>query len=280
MNRNRPFFFNSKRIVSLSAVVLACGALVWPSQGQTPVTPVPMSDGNTTAMVDVGSDMGMYQWTVNGQNQLKQQWFWYRMGSGKQYSIDTINDPVYTQPTDNSLSTTYANDTLSVSVDYVLKDSGTGLADISESISITNRSGGSLDMHFFQYVDFNLGGTPSGDEVWAWSTGAIQQKGESGVAEGIIDPEASHFEAATTGGESSTLYRLMNNSGVTLGDSDQAAGDTTWAFQWDFSLGAGDKVDILKDKLVWTANIPEPSGTALIALGLGALGWARRRQSS
>lgn len=280
MNRNHQAVFNGKRIVSLSAVLLVSGVLILPSEGQTPVNPVMMSDGNTMAMVDVASAMGMYQWNVGGQNQLNKQWFWYRVGDGQQYSIDTMGVPIVSRPSGNSsLSTIYDNGTFRVTVDYFLKDEGTGQADITESLRIYNETSGSIPIHFFQYSDFNLNGTPDGDEVWASTSDAYQQKDGTGIAEGIVAPDASRYEAATTGGSDSTLNRLTTQSNVSLNDNDYASGDVTWAFEWDISIGTGATVDILKDKQLWVAYVPEPSASALIALGLGAWGVARRRQS-
>ena len=40
-----------------------------------------ITDGGSTAQIDLASDSGMYSWTVNGVNQMTRQWFWYRIGS-------------------------------------------------------------------------------------------------------------------------------------------------------------------------------------------------------
>ncbi|MBC8095433.1 MAG: M48 family metalloprotease, partial [Akkermansiaceae bacterium] len=41
-----------------------------------------LTNGNSTAQIDPGNAFGMTAWTVSGQNQTNQQWFWYRVGSG------------------------------------------------------------------------------------------------------------------------------------------------------------------------------------------------------
>ena len=68
---------------------------------------------------------------------------------------------------------------------------------------------------------------------------------------------------------------------MTLNDVTSAGpGQTTWAFEWDASLGPGGSLLIGKDKRVDVSHfIPEPSSFALLSLGLIAYG-ARRRRSA
>ena len=40
-----------------------------------------LTDLNSSAQINDASQNGMFNWTVNGVNQLAQQWFWYRTGS-------------------------------------------------------------------------------------------------------------------------------------------------------------------------------------------------------
>src|SRR2546430_5056438 len=79
------------------------GLLLLASTGESQVAPVTMSDANSTAIVDVGSDAGMYFWSVNGPggvNQLAKQWFWYRIGSTDiNLAINTISPATYNQTT-------------------------------------------------------------------------------------------------------------------------------------------------------------------------------------
>ena len=40
-----------------------------------------ISDQNSSASINLGSQAGMFNWTVDGLNQLNQQWFWFGLGS-------------------------------------------------------------------------------------------------------------------------------------------------------------------------------------------------------
>jgi hypothetical protein len=62
----------------------------------------------TLNLTDPGS--GMNSWTVDGQNQLSDQWFYYRIGnSGAAASVGTLPLSSFSQPTPGSLTTTRAD---------------------------------------------------------------------------------------------------------------------------------------------------------------------------
>jgi hypothetical protein len=221
---------------------------------------VTLADGNSTATVNVNSSAGMSAWTVNGINNLNQQWFWFRVGSGAQAPINTISTASYTQSAANVLNTTYANSSYGVQINYNLTGGGVGAADIGEGITIYNFSATTLNISFYQYSDFNLQNDPNGDTVVMDNSQAYQSKGANGIAEGIISPTASHFEANLTGGTTSTLYKLNNVNNLVLDDNGSAGpGDATWAYEWDLSIPADSDAIITKDKELQIQIVPEPS---------------------
>jgi hypothetical protein len=233
---------------------------------------VTLTDGNSSAMVNVNSSAGMSQWTVNGVNNLNQQWFWFRAGSGPQSPINSISSANYTQSAPNSLDTIYANNIYSVEINYTLTGGGIGSSDIGEGITIHNSTASTLSFHFYQYSDFNLLNTPGGDQVVMNASQAYQYKGPSGIAEGIISPTADAFEANTTGGTTSTLYKLNNTSDLVLnGSASSGPGDVTWAYQWDLEIPANSDAILTKDKLLDIQIIPEPSTLLVGALACALL---------
>ena len=261
-------------------VALALAVLVLPILTQAQVTNVMLQDGNSTAVVAVNSDAGMHKWTVDGMNQLNQQWFWYRVGSGPEAPINSISNPNWYQSAANTLDTTYANGSYSVEISYTLVGGGAGSSDISEGITIHNSSASPLTMSFYQYSDFNLLNDPSGDQVVMDAGEAYQWKGATSIAEGIIAPNADEFEANLTGGAGSTLYKLNNVNNLALNDSAGAGpGDVTWAFEWDLTIAAGGTDIITKDKELDIYVVPEPSALALAFIGLVAVVFRRRTRA-
>src|SRR5262245_53243535 len=221
MNRKNLF-------LPLSTALLLSCALSLPQHADASV--VNLADGNSQATIDLDSVAGMNYWAVDGQNQLVKQWFWYRVGGGVASPINTISLASFSN-TGNEVIATYANATLSLSIHYLLTGglAGSGTADIQESISIHNFTGGPLDLHFYQYSDFDLLGT-GGDSVMVGNDFAVQTKGPTQIAEAVNSPSASHYEGALF---NSTLNNLNTVANLVLNDSGSAGpGNVTSAVAW------------------------------------------------
>jgi hypothetical protein len=282
----------SKGVASLCAALVVSGVLFLPGKGMA--TPIMMNDEGSTATVDPDSSTGMTSWTVNGgQNQLVQQSFWYRTGNGLANPVNSISTASVNTSNGsdgiNEVTAGYNNGQVQLSIDYLLLGSGvnSGGADLTESVMFKNISASSFTLNLYQYSNFNLLGV-SHDTVQLFGTGSggsapyyyVQQaNGSTAIQEGIVSPFATYGETAFSG---TTLNELNNTSALQLNDNagPTGPGDVTWAFQWTITLAPGAMLDLSKDLNMSIAPIPEPSTMALMVLGLGACGLARRRQSS
>src|SRR6266576_3968798 len=114
MNRHAnllPTTLTHTKIAALAAALALC----LPAARAQIVT---LHDGNSSASVDLGSQAGMFNWLINGQNQLNQQWFWYRVGnSSGQHSIDTIGGLSHFENA-NSVNATYNHGDFSIELTY------------------------------------------------------------------------------------------------------------------------------------------------------------------
>jgi len=266
--------------MSFLTLMLLAGTLGVQAQSQT------LTDNNSVEPINPNSQAGMFNWYVDGQNQLNQQWFWYRIGNTPEQSIDTISAPLIARPDAKTAYITYGVPLFSVEVDYVLtgQSPSSGQADVRESIRIHNFGAAPLDFHFFQYSDFDLNNQPGGDTV-ALGTDlsgrfneALQTKGplsSSTLTETDVTPGANHGETAFY---NATLVKLNNGSADNLNDNagPTGPGDVTWALQWDFSIAAGGDALISKQKFL---QVPEPSALALISLAAVGYALQRRRQT-
>ena len=229
-----------------------------------------LSSGNSTALIDPSSQAGMYNWTVNGVNQLYQQWFWYALGTGSDQSIDTLtllSDVVLNGFADVK----YQGAGFTIEVAYNLTGGAAGQysSDLSETINIINTSTGPLDFHFFQYSDFDLNGTPAGQTVLLRNANTVDQfDGSAHLSETVATPPPNEWEVG--------LYALtlnsLNSGAYELNDvSGPVTGDATWAFEWDKTIGVGQGLLIGKDKNL-SSTVPEPAtilGFGVILLVVG-----------
>jgi len=255
-----------------ASVLLLSGAL---SAGATTLT---LSDLNSQVLVDPDSAAGMHAWTVDGASQLKQQWFWYRIGpAGPERALNELAAANVLANTGDYAKVEYAAADLIVQVRYGLTG-GTAdsqWSDIAETIRLINPTSRGLEVHFFQYNDYDLEGTPDGDTV-RMTLNMTRQTGDTFVvSENVVAPTPSHFEAAPAG---LTLARLTDDLPTTLNDfAGPLTGDVTWAYQWDFLIPAGGTAIISKDKLI--DPVPEPTTLVSMTLGLAAVASRLRRRS-
>jgi len=260
---------------ALSAILV--GGLVFQSEAQI----YTLSQNDSVVQINAGTQQGVYNWSVDGVNQLAQQWFWYRVGSaGPESSIDTISAASETSSGANKATLTYANSTISVKTAYSLLAPGNGTATLSEQITLMNTSGASQVFHFFQYSDFDLGGVTGGQSVQFYNNGSssyyeVIQTGASGsTTETANAPGASTSEVQA--GTDGTLLGLLNDASPTTLNNTLFAGpgNANYAYEWDVTLAPG--TSLLISKLM---AVPEPSSMALIASGVLALAWLRRRRA-
>lgn len=247
-----------------------------------------LQDKNSVVTIDTGGQAGVYDWKVNGVNQLSQQWFWYRIGEeGGEASIDTLGNPQFgTYRGTRGAFVSYSNQVngLSVEVDYLLTGASiSGKSDLGESVSITNNSTNPMHIHFFQYSDFDLNGDSGGDSLLFPNVNTvIQTKGALSLTETVVTPSPDRHEGKVW---DNTLQSLNDNFATTLSNTPAIGapaigpGDMTWAFEWDRIIQPGDTFLISKDKQLNV--VPEPSTLALLfGAGLGLVCYASRRRRS
>jgi hypothetical protein len=264
-------------------LLLALGQAFSPAQAQI----YTLTDENSSAEVNVASQQGMFNWTVDGANYLNTQWFWLALGGGAPTALNNLGllNPVQTPYGVNGpeLVTTYGNSLYNVEVDYLLTGSlpGSGQSDISETISLNNTSSNPLTLHFYQYSDFNFG---LGDAVQLgknsrskFDLADVTSLSGINLSETVATPGANEGEAGIV---PSTLAKLTNGlSPVTLSGAMSAGpgtNDATWAFEWDVTLSPGQTFLISKDK---SLDVPEPGCLSLLSLGLGVFAVRRFRRA-
>lgn len=241
-----------------------------------------LADGNSRATIDPTSNgfpfrRGLNSWEVDGVDHVFQQWYWFRIGETPERSIDTIGDPSIAGQTDNSVNVAYSNPAISIDITFTLVGgtAGSGTADLGEIVRIVNRSNATLELHLFEYDDFDVSGTFDDDVAVRLDSSSIRQSdSRSRVTVGTV-PAADHWQIS----EIPDLFDLLSDDFASnLGDGSTLGGpgDLAFAFQWDRTLAPGETFLMSKNKLV--TAVPEPASLIGVALGITALARRRRRR--
>jgi hypothetical protein len=241
-----------------------------------------LADGNSQVSIDptslmLPSERGLNSWTVDGTEQLKQEWYWFRIGNGPEQTIDSIGAPVVTQLGSNYVNIVYANNTVKMDLTLVLTggEAGSHGADIAETFRVTNLTNSVLDFHAFEYNDFNLTGTPQDDTAQLLNSSTIFQSDlYHQVTVGAV-PIPTHWQIGTV---PNILNALTDGLASNLSDGVASTDptDAAFAFQWDKKIAARGTFIVSKDKLMEVGPVPEPSAIVAV-LGAGVLFLRRRR---
>lgn len=235
-----------------------------------------------TSVLPASDQVGLTAWEVDTSgmgavDHMQQQWFAYRLGDGGPEM------PLQSLPlTSASLLSTYApDDTILLTfggaadpfvadIAYAIVSGGESSSAIEESVSITNQSGGPLDLHWFEYTDLDL------DPAFGPNTAELLDVGHTRQTSSIlstVDVDAqvdwgeapNHWEIA----DRDFLFDKLNDPWPNdLADNTSPTGpaNVAQAFQWDFSMADGKTVWIHKVKSGQFENVSLP-GRRVIIIG-------------
>jgi hypothetical protein len=241
--------------------------------GTAAAAPLTISNRNASITVDPDTVFGLSSYTLNGTEQIFEQWFWFRLPA------DTFEHPLNTLPltsadaTGNQIQLSFAGATLAVNLGYRLTGGapGTKVADLQEQVTLHNLGGADLPVTWFMEADFDLNGFGGQDLIVGDANGMVQTDGTTTVkVQSSRTPDAFQVAAFPE------LFLSLSDLSITRLDntgSPFGPGDGTFAYQWNLLIPADDSITFSIDK----AFIPEPDTLALCLVGLGVLPALRLR---
>jgi len=244
-------------------------------------------NATTTASVDQAFSYQWF-WHVNnsaGSSQDTREWLMSNGTSSGTSSFATLTSGNNLGTLNNAtVSFDNRNVTLGYRFDavsnYVITNDGTGPR-VLNTMTITNRDTGVLNLSLFNYVDPTAAGTDAGDTVaYDPSLGAFNYSdGASTIQHRALGATAYQSTEWSLGASTTALNRTMiDTARHNLNNTIVAgAGDRLSAFQFDMILNPGEsRVIYVGVALGTTAPIPAPAAAAVAGL-VGVAGLRRRR---
>lgn len=248
-----------------------------------------LTNDNSVVKINTFGDDYVFDWKVDGVDQLYKEQFFIRLDNCKEYALTYGS----ANQNGNQLVLTYRlDDVLEAKVTYVLDGGapGSGQSALHETVEIKNlMCQSALDVHLFEYTDLDLNANANDDwvtiQVGPGGSNAIQIDQEGSLfSETVGDPD--RVEAGFSSGSNNIYSRLTDNDADNLSNNLAAGpGDVVWAFQWDFNIPAGQSVEISNtkriDKAAEQEAIPEPLTLLGLVMGVGGLaGYLRKRRTA
>lgn len=248
-----------------------------------------LTDANSQVTVD--NRNGMTVWKVNNTaDNVFLSNYYIRLGAtGNEFALSqALGAPVVQLIGSNRVTLTYQKDSLLAVVEYRLTGGMPGAFDsrVDTSIALSNLGSSPLDLHLFQYSDFDLKFDQSAqlDQIRYRSRSSLIQY-RSGTYLGLladVDTEPTHYQATSDFLDFYFKFFLDQDGPTTLNDTPgigllfpDPAKDSAFAFQWDRELAAGETFRVASSFRL--TAVPEPSSLALAGFGVAGLALASSR---
>jgi hypothetical protein len=225
---------------------------------------IKLTSGNSVVRINPNTQDGVYSWTVDGTEKMYQEWFWLRQDpTNAQTSFDDLGSPLGAQLTATNAIINYVTASLNVNLGFALAGGapGSGMSDLTETISIQNTTNGPITLHLFKYSDFDL--SPNADTIaFPANNSPIQTGGTNTMTETVQSPQPNFYESSYY---ALTLNKILAPAPVTLSNTilNPAPGDQTFANQWDLALAPGQTVVITLTQSIRVI----PGGHAIVQSG-------------
>jgi hypothetical protein len=275
MKIQKNYFVNGAQMLRGAFFTLILTGIVFQSEAQ--ITNIVKSGTGFNSSVGFDPNAGLINWYFNGVNQLSQETIYYNVGNGIQQlnSADlTLYQTVKQGSTFNKLIADYdLGNGNTLALTYTLGATVNG-ASLVYNMQLFNNSGNPENASLFQYSVASLPPGPQTIQMSVTTPGSqylAMQYGNGGAS--------SLQDQWQPTGQTST--EMLADGGPPTGPlppNGALNGSTSFTFESDAtSLARGNALNISGTEFL---TVPEPSSVALMAGGMAALGFIRRRRAA
>lgn len=214
-------------------------------------------------------------------DQLYQDWWWLRVGSENRESA-LSGAGGFTQPDAATLRFSAVHAGLSAVATWTVISTAAGEGELRSTLRISNPGSAPVVVRAFHYADIDVNGTYEDDTMTVLSPTLVRFADADGTSG--ANPYTVHYGASAGAhfglGQNGSLIAGLTDGGKTnltgaLGDYAGGSNDLAGGWQWTFTLGANETVEIG----AFVALVPSPGGAAALgAAGLCVLALGRRRR--
>jgi hypothetical protein len=272
----------------IAALAAAAGIMGLATPGTSSAALYMLESNNSVVDINPFGDSsepdGLYNWTVDGATQAREQGYWFQIGgTGPTNNVATLSPSALSQPVQllntsgesnaapNEASINYQGSGFTINTRYQLTGgaNGSNLSDLVETVVINNTGTSALKIHMDDYTDLNLGGNGANDSISITNGGATATQtnptGWTGVATGSTTNLAS-FDAAAY----PTLLNAVNAGTFPLNEQSSLTDqDVTNGVEYDATLAPNVSMEFTVNQEILGpavgAIVPEPTMIALAA---------------
>ena len=263
---------NLSKTVFVGILIVMLATLGSLAHADAPITLTDIMGPNTVVNIDPYTQAGIYEWLVDGTNHMRQNSYWFSVGSGPVTPVSSLEIVSINPAMDMMCDVQYSGPLVDIKITYMLMGmpSGSGQSDIAQIVEIINNTAAAQNFSLYEFVNLDLNGKALGQSGTLLNSSTLSQTEGATESQLSINEIPSIIEV----GDAATLLAKLNNSTPFVANSNYE-GDVAAVFQWNMALG--DSAMMSQDNALFNGAVPEPASMTVFAALFGLVPLMRRR---